>query len=106
MTEETGPPVVMLVLAFAAVAGSVGLLVGVSLTAHVLGYLLSSFVCIGLATAFTQLDERRRNDQERWYEEEPGQKETYQRARAVALSLGIVVTTIHVWYIARELSVA
>ena len=92
------PPSALLVAAAVAVAGGGALVAAPSFAGHVAGYVLSSFVTIGLLAAYTRIDIVRRAD-------------TRYRPALLARRLGpllaaagIAVASLHVWSMATELA--
>lgn len=74
------------------------LLVPAVFAVHSLGYVLSSFVTIGLVAAYRRVDLERRG--------QPGyraQPRLAMAATALAVA-GVLVAALHVWWIATELS--
>jgi hypothetical protein len=88
----------MLVAAVITAAGSAAFLPAVSFGSHVMGYVLGSFVTIGLVASFAQI--RTRRQQNPLYSPLPGMR----ALSVIALTVGISAAAIHVVFIARELA--
>ncbi len=92
------PPRTLLSGALFCVAVSVALLAPDVFAVHLFGYLLSSFVTIGLVAMFRRIDLERRGQV--GYVPHP-------RLDVVATALagaGVLVAALHVWWIATELA--
>jgi hypothetical protein len=96
--ERVGPPVPLLVLAFASVLLSGALLISGGFAASLAGYLLGSIVTVALVGLFHQIDLQRR--QSPFYV----QQLLLTRAAGVIAALGVVVAAAHAWSIATELA--
>jgi hypothetical protein len=99
--QEKRPPIVILVLAAAAVTGTFVLLRWADFTSHLIGYGLGSVVCAGLAAVFMRIDTARRTAEDVVYIE-------FWAARYVwsaVLLAGLAGCSIHAWYIADQLAV-
>ncbi|MCZ7535557.1 MAG: hypothetical protein M5T61_06165 [Acidimicrobiia bacterium] len=92
------PPIPLLTAAAAAVAGGAALLAAPSFAGHVAGYVLSSFVALGLLGAFTRVDLIRRADSR--YRVAP----LVRRVAPAIAATGIAIAALHVWSIATELA--
>ena len=92
------PPVARLVLAALAVAAAAGLIALIAIPAAIVGYLLATFVTIGLVGSFRREHTRRRNSP--WYSPIRG----VDTAAWLLLVAGIVVSLPHIWHIATEVS--
>jgi hypothetical protein len=92
------PPGTLLAAAAFAVGAGVVLLVVDDFLLHVFGYVLASFVDIGLVAAFTRIDAGRR--QHSHYVA----SHRLRRVIPVLVLLGLVVAAGHVWFIATELA--
>ena len=93
-----GPPIALLAAAAAAVAGGGILVAAPSFAAHVIGYVLSSFVTIGFLTAVTRLDVKRRHDPRY----RPAR--SLRRLGPLLAAAGVAIAALHVWAIATELA--
>jgi hypothetical protein len=96
--EHVTPPGTLLVAAAFAVGVGLVLLAVDDFVLHVFGYVLSSFVDIGLIAAFTRIDAARRQHPN--YVAAPRLRRL---VPAVALG-GLLVAAGHVWFIATELA--
>ncbi len=94
----TRPPFNLLIAAAIAVAGGAALVVAPSFAGHVVGYVLSSFVALGLLGAFTRVDIMRRAGSR--YRAAPALR----RVAPLIAVAGIGVASLHVWSIATELA--
>lgn len=96
--RAAGPPSPFLAAATAAVVGGAALVAVSSFAGHVAGYVLSSFVTIGLLAAYTRIDIMRRTDTR--YRPARLQR----RLGPLVAAAGIAVASLHVWAIATELA--
>lgn len=98
ITPAVHPPRELLLLACGSVAVGAALLLLNTTAANVVGYVLSSFVTIGLLAAYQRVDVGRRNRAN--YTPQPwlGRFGPF-----IALA-GVIVAAIHVWRIATELA--
>lgn len=98
--SPTGPPTEYLALAAVAVVVGAALTPFTAFVTHLLGYLASSVVCVGLVGAFLHCDTKRRAGADDY---QPGGS-WITRAWTVVLAAGILVTIWHVWFLARVLA--
>ncbi len=92
------PPRTLLSGALFCVAVSVALLLPDVFVVHLLGYLLSSFLTIGLVAMFRRLDTERRGHV--GYVAQP----RLDLSATVLAGSGVLVAALHVWWIATELA--
>lgn len=98
--RERRPPISVLVLAVLAVAAAFALLTLTGFSAHIVGYLLGSFVSVILVTIFIKIDLRRRNSRDVVYLEARGVRFIW----SFVLASGIAACVLHAWYMAAELA--
>lgn len=92
------PPRELLLLAAASVVIGAALLVPAGVAVNVAGYVLSSFVTIGLLAAYQRVDVTRRN-RPRYVADH-----RLRRLGPIVAVAGILVAAVHVWRIATELA--
>lgn len=92
------PPRTLLSGALFCVAASLVLLVPDVFAVHALGYVMSSFVTIGLVATYRRLDLERRGRV--GYSANP----RLDLAATVLAGSGVIIAALHVWWIATELA--
>lgn len=98
--RERRAPIYLLGLAALAVAASFALLAFTSLTTHIVGYVLGSFVCVVLVALFIKVDHGRRTAADVVYLE----LRSARYAWSFVLASGVAGCVVHAWYLATELA--
>jgi hypothetical protein len=98
--DEIGPPGTCLALAGAAVSAALVLALFAGLSTHVAGYVLGSFICIGLTMLFRKMDAHRRGSDRFVYIETMWLRPVW----STVLFLGVAVSGWHAWAIATLLA--
>lgn len=94
------PPLWILAIAVVVVALAFAMFTRSELTAHLVGYLLGSFVCVGVVALFIKVDSTRRNSADVVYVEVPGLRYAW----SFVLIAGISACGLHAWQVATELA--
>jgi len=98
--QEQRPPLWILAIAVVVVALAFVLLARSELAAHLVGYILGSFVCVGVVALFIKVDSTRRSSADVVYLEVPGLRYAW----SVVLIAGISACGLHAWQVATELA--
>ena len=91
------PPKALAVAALASALLGAGVLLKTLRLWHLIGYVFSSLLTIGLVAAFRRMDARRRRSG--YYSPEP----VFGRAAVGAAIIGVLAAAAHAWYLARLL---